>query len=111
MMREFNEIIPDAANRILTMAESQTYHRHKLEKMAAWHQIGRSWGGLICGFVIACGTIGAGTYLVYLGHGWYGALIATASLASLVSVFVIGGARQQSQMATKKGQLQRRGRR
>ena len=31
MLKEFNEIIPDGANRILKMAEVQVAHRHSLE--------------------------------------------------------------------------------
>lgn len=89
-MREYNEIIPDAAERILAMAEKQTQHRIDLENRAMDSAIKRSNWGLVAGFVIGMTAICFGGTAMLMGHETGGFWLGMAGLTSLVGVFVIG---------------------
>lgn len=63
-LERYNQIIPNAANRILEMAEKEQAHRHKE------HTGDRSlkgWG-LACGMLVAASLVGMCLYSMYLGH-------------------------------------------
>jgi uncharacterized membrane protein len=82
MMAQYNEVIPNGADRIRAMAEEQQNHRHSLEKTviesdAAQSKRGTQTGGLC--LVVAYLTSG---FLGYTGHD--GAAIAIAGTVSVV---------------------------
>ena len=66
--REYEEILPGAAERILALSEKQTEHRQYLEKHVTKGDGRRAWTGLIAGGLLAGGCIGGGIWLVSLGH-------------------------------------------
>ena len=88
--REYEEILPGAAERILALTEKQSAHRQYLEKHVAKGDGRRAWAGLVTGGLLAGGCIGGGIWLVSLGHATGGIAISTASVVSLASVFVYG---------------------
>ena len=75
----YNQAHPEAAHRIITMAESQEAHRQKLETF-----------GLIFGFVIVIMVTGAGTLLIFNNKPGTGLVIALSGIATLVWPFVVG---------------------
>jgi uncharacterized membrane protein len=89
-MREFNEIIPNGADRILAMAEKQLDHRILLESRALKSGILRSWGGLVAGFVIGMTAICFGGTALLQGQALGGYALCLTGIASLVGVFVLG---------------------
>lgn len=107
-LREYDEIVPGSAERLLAMAEHQTNHRIRLESKAMNNGITRSWGGLIAGFVIAMTALGGGIFLAHEGHDWAGATIGTVGLASLVGVFVIGSRSVSRERENKSAMMRRR---
>jgi hypothetical protein len=74
----YNQAHPEAAHRIITMAESQEAHRQKLETF-----------GLIFGFVIVIMVTGAGTLLIFNNKPGTGLVIALSGIATLVWPFVV----------------------
>ena len=96
-IRQYNEIIHGAAERILAMAENQQKHDHnqddrRLDILATALRADsrRSSWGLLAGFLIAAVGLGGGIFLIYAGHDWAGGIIATVNLASVAGVFVYG---------------------
>lgn len=89
-LREYEEIVPGSAERILAMAENQTNHRIAMEDRALNSGINRSWGGLLSGFVIGMTCLCFGGFGMLSGHETTGFLFGASGLAGLVGVFVVG---------------------
>ena len=86
----YNDATPNAADRIIAMAERQSSHRHMLEERVVKSDTRRAWAGLICAFLVAILALGASTYLIINGHDWAGASLFGGSLASIVLAFIKG---------------------
>ena len=97
LLKQYDEIAPGTASRIIAMSERQSEHRMSLEKKVVESGISRSTAGLICGFLIACVFAGSGVWVASMGHPAAGATIATASVVGLVGVFVTGTLSQRSE--------------
>jgi uncharacterized membrane protein len=74
----YNHAQPDAAHRIITMAEKQETHRQKLETI-----------GLIFGFIIVVMVIGMGAFLIFNDKPGTGLVIALSGLATLIWPFIM----------------------
>ena len=94
-LREYDQVLPGAAERILKMAEDQQKHHHdqdrrQLEMYSTALQADsrRSNLGLVAGLSVTLLGLGGGIYLVYAGHDWADGIIAGLNLASVAGVFV-----------------------
>lgn len=94
---QYNSIIPNGADRIMTMAEKQQDHRIDIEKAVITSQNRQSQLGQIFGLVIGLFGIVCGTFLAYKGETVVGSIIAGGTVVSLVSVFVIGKRKQKKE--------------
>ena len=97
VVQRYEDMVPGAADRLLTLTEKQQAHSHNIEeKVINIHQtvVGgdsrRSDIGLWLGFVVAVLGILCGTYLGLRGHEWLGAVIAGVPLTYLVGAFIYG---------------------
>jgi uncharacterized membrane protein len=72
-------LIPNGAERIITMAEREQNQRHLMER-----------AGMASAFVLALAFLIAGSVLVLNGHDWAGAIIVTSTVVALVGVFITG---------------------
>lgn len=97
-LREYNEIIPNGAERIVTVFEKQSDHRMNLEKKVVGRQTFQSLLGQIFGFILAVVFLIAGFYLVIDGHEVAGITIFSLDIVGLVAVFVIGKASQKKKL-------------
>jgi len=86
----YNSVIPDGANRIMTMAEKQQDHRMAMEMMVVGSHNFQSKLGQIFGLIIGLFGIACGTFLAFNGHTTVGGIVAGGTVISLVSVFVLG---------------------
>lgn len=86
----YENVLPGAAERIITMAEKQQDHRMGLESKHLNEQLFQSKLGQIFGLVISIVAIGAGTHLTMNGHDTVGGILLGTTLISLVTVFVLG---------------------
>lgn len=103
-LEAYNNIVPDAAERILKMAENNSEHRREMEKRNQEATISftkatlriesrNSLMGLIFAFILSIVTIGGGIYAVLQGFQWGGGIISIAGLSSLVGSFIYGSKR------------------
>ncbi|MEK7157651.1 MAG: DUF2335 domain-containing protein [Patescibacteria group bacterium] len=101
ILRQFNEIVPGSAERIIKMAEEQSAHRKELEKKVIDSDITRSKWGQILGFVIAIAGLGVSAIVVVYGNAIAGGFIGVGTLASLVGVFMYGSKTRSKERETK----------
>ena len=86
----YNDAVPDAANRIITMAENQSAHRQSLEKSVVDAQNRNSFWGIIIGAFLSLVIVLAGVYCILSGHDWAGAILVSVEIVGLCAVFVYG---------------------
>ncbi|MBO6037524.1 MAG: DUF2335 domain-containing protein [Acetobacter sp.] len=80
--------MPDAADRIIRMAETQLEHRIQIEKLAIRTQARNSTLGIVSGFLIGMTIVLCGTFLIWSGHSGIGFSTLVGSIGSLVGVFI-----------------------
>lgn len=98
---KYNDAFPDAANRIIIMAELQQQHRFDLEKRVIDEQLKQSSRGQIFGFILGLiGLIGS-VYAIISGYEVSGTILGGTSLTALVSLFVIGKREQKKSLEAK----------
>lgn len=90
VMRQYEEVVPGSAERILTMAEEQSRHRISMESKIIPGQQRESSRGQIFGFILCLLLITVGTYAIYCDHEWIGGIILTITVVSVASLFVSG---------------------
>ncbi len=98
---KYNEAVPNAAERIIAMAEKQAAHRQELETTVLKAEARRSSLGLTAVFVLSVLALSASTFSIYTGHDLAGASIFGASLASIVIAFLSGTSSRRSERETK----------
>ena len=106
LLKQYNEVFPGCAERIVAMAESQSSHRQQVEGKVVGGNVSSQKTGLWLGFVLALIVILSGTWLVYTGHLAWGAAFTGFPLVSLVSVFVFGKRQQIRQLESHQGNIQ-----
>ena len=101
ILEKYNRVIPNAAERILKMAEDQTQHRQALEKKVINHDKVNSRLGIFFAFVIAISFIAASYFAAIKGHSIYGGIMGTGGLTSLVYVFIYGSKARAKERSSK----------
>jgi uncharacterized membrane protein len=89
-LEKYERITPGAADRIIKMAEKQSDHRQTIERAVIKTKSINSTLGVVFAFLLGAGTIFGGVFLAYNGQGWPGAVLGSAGLIGLVSVFIYG---------------------
>lgn len=100
-LERYGQIIPDGADRIMTMAEKQQEHRMALENKAISEQLSQSKRGQSFGLLIGLTALMGGVVCIMTGHEWSGAFLGGGGLTGLVSVFVIGKNKQSKSLQDK----------
>lgn len=103
VLKEFDLIVPGAAERIIKMAEGQFVHRTEIEKRVIESDISRSKWGQILGFMIAIFGLLVSLVTILRGQEIAGSIIGGGTLVSLVSVFMYG-TRSRKREREEKGQ-------
>ena len=67
-LQGYEDVIPGGAERIMAMAERQSAHRQEMERSAVIGASKRSYLGLGAGFLLSAITVGAGAFLIAMGH-------------------------------------------
>lgn len=99
---EYARIIPNGADRIMKMAESQSGHRMAMEKKVISGQLIQSNIGQFLAFTICIAAILCGTYCIILGHDTSGSFLSLAGLTGIVTAFIQGKKRQSENLQSKK---------
>jgi uncharacterized membrane protein len=87
-LKEYNEILPDAAERIFSMAEKEQEHHHTTEIKLVDHEIKKTSKGQNFALVTALTGIVGAVICAFLGQVVIGAVVGGSTLASLVSSFL-----------------------
>ncbi len=90
ILAQYNEIIPNGADRITTMAEKQSDHRMKLESIAIPAQLAESSLGQKIAAVISVLALACATYCAAIHETTVATTIGGATIVSLVYVFITG---------------------
>lgn len=104
ILRQFDEVVPGAAERIIKMAEEQSAHRKDLEQKVINSDIARSKWGQILGFVIAIMGLTVSALVSVYGNAITGGIIGVGTLASLVGVFMYGSTTRSKEREVKKSE-------
>lgn len=102
MLLAYNEVFPGCAERIVSMAESQSQHRHGLEQAVVSGNIAAEKRGQICAFLLGLGAIGGGVVLIALGKDVQGLVSIMGALTTLAGVFIWGRRQQAKERAAKR---------
>lgn len=85
-LRQYEEVLPSAAERIMSTFETQVGHRMELERK----QSQRADWGLAVGGILAGAIVIGGLVVMIVGDPWAGASIIGTSVAAIAGVFVYG---------------------
>lgn len=87
--KQYESVLPGAADRIISMAEKQLLHRTSLEKEIVDRNFNQSSRGQIIGGLLAFCCLLASLVLGLYGHETLAGVIATTTLIGTIIVFVL----------------------
>jgi uncharacterized membrane protein len=90
ILAAYNQVIPNAAERILTLAEEQTHHRIAIEKKFVDGETKRSNRGLFCATLIGIIGMSSAGVVGYAGHEIAAAAIAGSLMLVYGGAFIYG---------------------
>ena len=108
LLAEYNDVIPNGAERIMAMAERQSVHRESLEARVVAGNVASQTRGSHYAFIICLITIIGGFVLIGMGKNIYGLSAVIGSLATLAGVFVIARIEQRKERVEKSTALEKR---
>jgi uncharacterized membrane protein len=108
MLAKYNEVIPNGADRIVSIVENQSSHRHNLEKIVVGGNVESERRGQWMGLFLCSIVIIGGLFLAHEGKQITGFGMIVAELTALAGVFVYGKRSQHKELDKKKEQLNRK---
>lgn len=100
LLKQYNEVIPDAAERILRMAEGEQLHRHKTFNWMVRASIIRRFLGLFLGVAIVAAVLYVSYLFAMADHDTLAGTFGTITIVSLAVIFVLN--REPSKMDKEK---------
>jgi len=97
ILKEYNDIIPNMAERLVAMVEEREKHDMEMESKIVREQIRQSRTGQWIGASITFILIIGGIVLVYMGHDLAGATISTGGVGGAAITFFRGKRKQQEE--------------
>jgi uncharacterized membrane protein len=83
----YARLIPNGADRVMTLVEREVAHRHRQESSDTQHVARGHWMGFIVTLPLASG----GVCLGLLDHDWLAAAHCTTTIGAVVTTFVVEG--------------------
>jgi len=90
LLRQYNDIIPDAAERILRMAEHDAAHLHKIEADALKYAARDQRAGQLCALSVSIVVMLTVMLGFWLGYSTAASALGGTTVVGLVTVFVTG---------------------
>ena len=97
LLREYEDICPGSADRMLRMAEQEAEHRRKTESeiISAQQeysnkQFAEARFGQVCALVITIAALIGGVYTAVNGHEIAGGIIGVGGIGGIVTTFILG---------------------
>ena len=81
----YAKLIPNGADRIMSLVERQTAHRHRQESADTRQAIRGHW----MAYTLAVALSGAGVYLGLQGHDWLAAALFTTTIGAVITALVV----------------------
>jgi uncharacterized membrane protein len=106
VLAQYNDIIPDGANRIMKMAERQGEHRERLEWEVIRSNVSAQKMGAIFAFIIVMTAICLGSYLILRGKSIFGLIQMLAVVGAVAAMFVYSKETQKKERIRKNLDLQ-----
>lgn len=101
ILRQYDQVVPGAAERIISMAEQQAKHRQNLESTVVLSDVKDSNTGLWLGFIIGIVAIISGAVCILQGHTIAGGVLGGSAVPGLTAVFVYGSRQRRKERETK----------
>jgi len=95
MLREYEEVLPGSADRILTMAETAQKHRASYE-----HR------GLVFAFLLSIFLIVLSAYIVSLGFAWQSVGVVIGSIAGTAGTFIYSNRSRRQELRERREALE-----
>jgi uncharacterized membrane protein len=95
LLAEYNDAVPDGAERIVSMVERQTAHRMEMEARTAKYDHRLAHTGQWIGLTVVLAVLVLAGYMVYLGATTAAVAVIGIDLVGLAAVFVYGSLRKQ----------------
>lgn len=90
MLREYNDIVKDGAERIMARSEKEQAHRHDLQNMTVGGNIDKDKRGQWMAFIITTLILLIATLFAWKGNTVFAGTLITIDLIGLASVFIMG---------------------
>lgn len=101
MLKEYDQLIPNGAERIMSMAEQQSTHRQQLESTTVASQNKQSERGQLFAFILAILFMVTGTVAFLTEHNTVAGTIFGTTIVGLVTVFIFGKTSQMKDLRQK----------
>ncbi len=88
-LQGYEEVLPGASNRIVTMAEENSKHRRSMEKTIIEGNISLSKRGQWMGFFLAIFFVLIALFLAFNGYQKLGGILITTTLIGALVIFVL----------------------
>jgi uncharacterized membrane protein len=108
LLAKYNEVIPNGAERLMTMAERQSAHRERLETMVVEGNVKSQQRGTNYAFVLCLVALIGGFALLFMGRNVNGWISILGSLTALASTFIYSRHRQAKERVEKSESLMSR---
>lgn len=113
LLKQYDDIISNGAERIMQMAESEQQHRHDMERQLVNQEIndaadgrGIERRGQIFAVIVCLSLIYVAREIALAGNPGYATLLAGGTLASIITAFISGkfkGEKKQDDEGTEEG--------
>ena len=97
VLQQYNNVVSDAAERIIRMAEKQSEHRIDLERKVVDSNINKSYIGMVLATAIALYGLYIAKEISINGNPWAAGIIASLDLGGLIGVAVYNGLIQKKE--------------
>lgn len=102
LLKEFDNVIPNGADRIMTMAEKQLEHRIDLESKMVSANNRDSILGVIFGGVLGIISVLGGIYLISKDKNVQGFILLLSTVGTLVGVYIGSSIKDEKDLNNKK---------
>ena len=102
VLARYSNLIPNGAERIMAMAESQLQHRQSLESVVVKGNVRAETRGQVFAFALGLVAIAGGIWLIASGNSALGLASIITAFTALASVFVYGRIEQRRERERKR---------
>lgn len=90
MLAEYEQVIPNGADRLMKLLEKQTDHRIAMESQLVRGRVQMTRDGQWIAAGLSVFLVLVAAFLGYFGHDWLAASIGVTTIIGLAVVFVLG---------------------